>query len=107
MELGPNDEISSKFEVLSSSYRGPRPRNGRGRTSSKPLKVKAVTFYLFVKAVTILVVCFRSTCDYTRLHSRLSGGLIVRPERRGGYTVVGERLASRTHTYHRWTRGPT
>ena len=31
----PHVEISSKFEVLG-------PRNGRGRTSSKPLKVKVV-----------------------------------------------------------------
>ena len=67
----PHVEISSKFEVLG-------PRNGRGPTSSKPLKVKVPLEDGTVDGGSLsdtlrpprAPALFRETADHTRMHTR-------------------------------------
>ena len=82
-EFYPHVEISSKFEVLG-------PRNGRGPTSSKPLKVNQ-TLYTRYRVLNRIVACLSVTNGHTphsMLHMR-TGTLINHGRTKQMYICTG------------------
>ena len=90
----PHVEISSKFEVLG-------PRNGRGPTSSKPLKVKVPLEDGTVDGGSLsdtlrpprAPALFRETADHTRMHTRRHEETVTARRARLSYTARSDVVA--------------